>query len=474
LTGGVQDGRDLRIEKLEAQVAMLMEENARLRARVAELEARLGQNSSNSNRPPSSDAPADRDVRRGKPPSGRRRGGQPGHKGWKRTLLPPDRVNETQDHFPDRCRRRRCGKRLPHRPDGNPLRHQVVEVPRINPHVTEYRLHSVTCDCGKVTRAILPAGVPRGMCGPQLMALIALLTGVNKTSRRDAVKMLSDVLGVRISLGALSEAEAGVSEAIAAPVEEARVYVSDHAVKNVDATGWCQAGKGRTLWTIATALVVVFGITADASRAALRGLFAAVRGLLVTDRGKQFGFWAMKNRQICWAHLIRKFVSFAERSGPAGQLGADLLLLARTIIHCWHRVRDGTMSRRRFCAYMAKLRPIVERHLERGAGLGVRGVSGSCADILTHRLALWTFVDHVGVEPTNNAAERALRSFVLWRKMSFGSQSDRGSRFAARIMTVAQTLRKQQRHVLSYLTEACEASLSGRKAPSLLPTMSTR
>lgn len=463
----MQDERDARIAKLEAQVALLL-------AKIAELEAKLGQNSSNSNRPPSGDSPGDRESRPGKAPSGRPRGGQPGHKGWKRTLLPPEKVTKTRDCFPDRCRRRGCGRRLPRQPDDNPLRHQVVEVPPIEPHVTEYRLHRVACDCGKVTCAALPPGVPRGMCGPRLMALIGLLTGVYRQSRRDAVSLLGDVLGVKISLGALSESEDNVSGAIEAPVEEARIHVSEQGIKHVDATGWKQAGQGRTLWTITTKLVTVFGITLDGSRARLRGLFAAVRGILVTDRGTQFGFWAMKDRQICWAHLIRKFVSFAERAGPVGQLGEDLLLLSRTMIHCWHRVRDGTMSRRTFRRVITKLRPAIEGHLERGVRLDVRGVSGSCADILAHRLALWTFADHDGVEPTNNHAERALRAFVLWRKMSFGSQSDRGNRFAARIMTVAQTLRKQRRHVLSYLTEACQAALCGTPAPSLLPPLATR
>ncbi len=306
------------------------------------------------------------------------------------------------------------------------------------------------------------------------MAVVGLLTGVYRNSRRDAVQLLSDLLGIRISLGALSAAEAGVSDAIAAPVEEARVHVSQEERKNVDATGWRQGGKGRTLWTIATRLVVVFGIAVDGSQAGLRGLFAAVRGILSTDRGTQFGFWAMEKRQICWAHLIRKFASFAQRAGSAGQLGQDLLLLSQTMMHAWHRVRDGTMSRRTFRKIMTNMEPLIEGHLKRGVQLAVRGVSGSCADILKHRLALWTFVHHEDVEPTNNAAERALRAFVLWRKMSFGAQSDRGSLFAARIMTVAQTLRKQRRHVLAYLTDACEAALTGGRAPSLLPSMSTR
>lgn len=463
----MQDERDARIAKLEAQVALLL-------ARIAELEAKLGQNSSNSNRPPSSDTPAARQARPGKEPTGRSRGGQRGHKGWKRKLLPPEKVNRTQDCFPNRCRRRGCGKRLPRRPDGKPLHHQVVEVPAIEPDVTDYLLHAVTCDCGKVTRAQVPLGVPRGMCGPRLIALIGMLTGVYKMSRREAARLLGDVLGIDISLGALSESEADVSEAVAVPVEEARVHASEQATKNVDATGWRQAGQARTLWTIATPLVTVFAIVADGSRAGLRGLFASIRGILITDRGTQFGFWAMDRRQICWAHLIRKFASFAEGRGPAGQLGEQLLFWSQMTLHCWHQARDGTMSSRRFRRAMISIRPIVEGLLAQGERLGVRGVSGSCADILEHKSALWTFVDHEGVEPTNNHAERELRGFVLWRKKCFGSQSDRGNRFAARIMTVAHSLRKQRRHVLDYLTEACQAMLAGRPAPSLLPSTSTR
>jgi transposase len=203
---------------------------AELRATVDDLKRQLGQNSSNSNKPPSSDAPADRGARGGKEPSGKPRGGQPGHKGWKRTLVPPDKVNRTRDIYPERCRRRGCGKQLSRQPDANPICHQVVEVPPITPDVTEYRLHRVACDCGKITCGSLPTGVPR-MCGPRLMALIGLLSGRYKMSRRDGASFLSDVLGVKISLGALSESEDDVSEAIAVPVEEARVHVSEQGVR---------------------------------------------------------------------------------------------------------------------------------------------------------------------------------------------------------------------------------------------------
>lgn len=477
----MQDDQDRRIGELEREVAdlrtmvkaligevdRLRAENGELRAENGELRARLQQNSSNSSKPPSSDAPADRAARDGKVPTGKKRGGQPGHKGSQRRLLTP--TKPSVDCYPETCRR--CQTHLPKRPDADPIRHQVLDLPPISPEVSEWHLHRVTCPgCGEVTCAKLPAGVSAGMCGPGLMALIGLLTGDYNLSRRRAVRLLGDVLGIDISLGALSAAEENVSDAVAAAVEEAREHVGDDPIKHVDATGWRQTGEARTLWTIASTAVTVFFITKDATMAGLRGLFAKIKGILVSDRGTQFGFWAMDQRQICWAHLIRRFTAFSERSGPAGLLGHSLLLCAQTMFLAWHRVRDGTMSRSAFQRLMASLGPVIERHLENGAGLGVRGVSGSCTDIIEHRQALWTFVHTEGVEPTNNHAERELRAFVLWRKSSFGSQSDRGCRFAARIMTVTHTLRKQKRHVLSYLTVACQAALRGRPAPSLITT----
>jgi transposase len=462
----VIDERDSRIAKLEAENAELRAVVAKLLARIEALEAQLGQNSSNSNLPPSTDAPDERRARPKKGPSGRKRGGQPGHKGWKRELLPPEKVTGTKECFPSNCRR--CGSRLPRRPDPAPLRHQVVEVPVIAPDVIEFRQHRVVCDCGEVTCGELPAGTGPGMFGPRMLALIGLMTGVYHVSRRRAVGWLGDVLNIEISLGALSEAEERVSEAIAASVEQVREHVSEQPVKHVDATGWRQRSQARTLWTIATKAATFFAVTVDGTRGKLRALFKSVTGILVTDRGTQFGFWAMDHRQICWAHLIRKFASFADRTGQVGELGERLTTLAQLTLHWWHQVRDGTLSIKKFRKIAGNLRPVFEGHLEAGVRLGVLGVSGSCADILAHRAAMWTFVDAPGVEPTNNHAERELRSYVLWRKQSFGSQSERGDRFAERIMTVAHTLRKQGRNVLAFLTSACEASARGTTPPSLV------
>lgn len=452
--------KDARIEELEALL------KAR-DARVEELEARLGQNSSNSSRPPSSDAPADRKKRPKPGRSGRSRGGQKGHKGHRRELIAPEQVTRVIDLFPTECER--CERPLPKTPDLDPIIHQVIELPEFGPDVTQYQRNRETCACGHVTCAKLPDGVPKGMCGPRLMALVGLLTGAYHLSRRQGTELLSDVLGVRISLGALSKCEERVSESIAPAVEEARSYVLEQPLKHVDATGWPLGKSLRSLWTIATPLVTVFCITVSGKKEAVREMLGKLRGILVSDRAPQFGFWAMTRRQICWAHLLRKFVAFTERNGPAGEVGERLLFLTELIFTAWHRVRDGTMSRAQFRRTMTVLRARVEECLERGAGLDVRGVSGACKNILAHREALWAFVDRNGVEPTNNHAEQQLRAFVLWRKKSFGSQSERGCMFAQRIMSVVHTLRKQHRPVFSFLVDACKASLGVWPAPSLLP-----
>jgi transposase len=466
----VADRRDEEIAELRALVARQAEIITRLEARVAHLEARLNQNSSNSGKPPSSDAPGDRDERRGAKPKGKQRGGQPGHKGHKRTLLPSERVTATVNHFPECCKG--CGHHLAKKPDGDPYRHQVLDVPEVVADVTEHQLHAVKCGhCGDVTRAKLPEGVPAGMCGPRLIALIGLLTGAYHLSRRQATALLDDILGIHISLGTLSQSEERLGDALASPAAEALEHVREQAVKHVDATGWRQGSESRSLWTIATTLVTVFAITLDGSREHLRAVLTSIRGILISDRAPQFQFWAMHKRQICWAHLLRKFVSFSEDKRPdVAQLGEDLLLFGYTLLHQWHRVRDGTLSRPKFRRDTMALRMCVENLLRKGANLRLRGVSGSCSDILDHRLALWTFIDKSGIEPTNNHAERELRGFVLWRKKSFGSQSERGTRFAARIMTAVHTLRKQRRHVLSYLTKVATAALTNQQSPSLLPS----
>lgn len=464
---------DERIARLEEQVARLLEVVAqkdaviaRLEARVAELEERLRQNSANSNKPPSSDPPGSGTSGGGGPKaSGRKRGGQPGHRGNQRNLLPADEVDDIVDCFPPACAC--CRRGLAKIADTDALRHQVTELPPVKPHVTEYRQHAVACRCGHVTRGSLPSGVTTVPFGPRLIAVVAMLVGVYKLSRRAAQALLDEMLGVQISLGAISNCERRASDAIESADAEAAARAQQAAIKHIDATSWRQAGLYMHVWTLVTATATVFRITADGTGATVRAVLGRIKGYLISDRASAFSFLKMHRRQICWAHLMRKFVSFAERTGDAGRIGRELLDYTTLVFTYWHQLQRGELSRVRFRRYLAPIRVRVIELLEDAKRRGIPRMSGSCADVLKHKDALWTFVDVPHIEPTNNAAERALRAAVIWRKTSLGTQSDRGNRFAERILTVTATLRQHRSDVLRYLVDAVEAFTHGQPSPSL-------
>lgn len=443
-----------------------MEIIQQLVARIAELEERLRQNSQNSSRPPSADAPA-RDRPAKQPPSGRRPGGQPGHESHHRPLVPEALVDTIVPVKPRRCHR--CAAPLSG-VDATPQRHQVTEVPAVRPHVTEYQVHTLACArCGATTAATLPPGVPRGAFGPRLAATVAVCTGVYHLSRRTTVGVMADLFGVDLAVGSVSACEQAVSAAVAAPVAEAHRYVQAQEVVHVDETGWRQGRQRAWLWVMVSALVTVFMIHSRRGTQAARALLGASAALLVTDRWSAYKHWPREHRQLCWAHLLREFTAFTERGGAAARLGQALLQDAATMFAGWHRVRDGTLSRRRFWRQMRPLRRRVEGRLRRGTTTTDGKTAATCRDLLQLAPALWTFIDLPGVEPTNNAAERALRPAVLWRRGSFGTHSAAGSRFAERMLTVATTLRQQGRNVVDYVTHASVASLHDLPPPSLLP-----
>jgi transposase len=463
------DAERARSQRLELQIGALLEQVAALTQKVAELTERLGQNSRNSHRPPSSDPPGTTGSSGSgqRPKSGRSRGGQRGHRGSRRELVAADKVDDVVDLYPAECEN--CWAALPELADADAKRYQWIEVPPLRPYIKEVRRHEVACPCCgyKTCAAYDEQEISPSPFGPRLMSIIALLTGVYHVSRRGTTKLLSDLLGVPISLGAVSAVEARVSDAVESPVAEAWQRVEGAPIKHTDGTTWLKTGAVLALWTIASTAATVFKIVADGSRATLAPLYGALRGILVSDRATALAFWAMERRQICWAHLLRKYVSFSERAGPAGELGRQLLDYTGLLFDYWHDYKAGRLDRATFLAWMTPVRAQLESVLERGVASGIDRLAGSCANILEHRAALWTFVDVDGVEPTNNHAERELRAFVLWRRRSFGTQSDRGNRFAERLMTIAHTARKQRKDVLSFLTACCRAQLDGTRAPSL-------
>ena len=456
------ESRDARIAALERRLVELDARLAAAEARNADLTARLNRTSRNSHRPPSSDPPGT--PRPPKPPTGRAPGGQPGHEKHERPLAPPEDVSECFILKPPACGD--CGAPL-RGTDPAPLRHQVADVPEIRPTILEYVRHALRCRrCGAVTRAPLPAGVPRGAFGPRLVALVALLTGAYHVGKRGVVALLGDVLHVDVSLGAVAACEQQASAALAGPAAEAHAYVQAQPAAGADE----QRRARAWLWVATTVLVAVFLIRRWRNAAVARELLgAAYAGVLGSDRWAAYGWLPLRRRQLCWAHLTRDFEAMAEAGGRAGRVGARLTAARDRLFAWWGHFREGALTRRTLQTYLGRLRPDVSAALRAGTRCGHAKTAGMCRAILKEEAALWTFARVPGVEPTNNRSERALRPAVLWRKQSFGTHSPAGSRFVERILTAVTTLRLQRRHVLGYLTAACEAALHGTPVPSLLP-----
>jgi transposase len=448
---------------LRAEVAELRAKVHEQQRHITELQERLNQNSTNSSRPPSTDPPTVR-RRPPRPSSGRSPGGQPGHQRQQRPLLPPD---HTEVLKPSRCRR--CGHAL-RGDDPQPLRHQVLELPEIRPQVTEYRLHRLRCPaCGLATCASLPAGVPTGGQGPRLQAVLALMAGAYRVSKRMAQTFCADVLGVPVCAGQVCACEAETAAATEPVVQELRQYVRSQRA-NVDETGWWQKRQRGWLWAVVTQAVTVFTIALSRAGTVARELIDPSSGqVITTDRYKGYLWLPLPQRQICWAHLIRDFQAMVDRGNAGSAMGEELLCCAEDLFTWWYRVRDGTLSRSTFRRYVAELRPWVRSQLEAGTACACAKAAGTCREILAVEPALWTFARVEGVEPTNNAAERALRHAVLWRKISAGTESESGSRFVENVLSIVATCRQQGRNVLDCLTECCQAQRAGASAPSLLP-----
>jgi len=448
----------------------LLKRIAELEARLRDLEARLGQNASNSSLPPSANPPqAPPPVR--KQPTGRKPGGQPGHNAHLRVRLPPERLTEPTVHYwPEICQA--CQDDLPQAPgadDPEPRWHQVVELPEVPVQVTEYQAHARTCpNCGHLNWAKIPDEIRERGCGPRLTATLSFLSGVLHASKRGIEEFVETVLRVPIALGTVSNLEREMSAALAAAHAEAQQAVQEAAAKNVDETGWKQAGAKRWLWGAATTLVACFVITPSRGALGLAALLGTkVKGVICSDRWSVYGQLRLGLRQLCWAHLKRDFQKLVDRGGAGQPYGERGLAAVQILFHEWHLFRGGG-SRAALRRELEPLRAAVRSWLEEGARCGDGKAATLCGNLREVEPALWTFLYKTGVEPTNNHIERLLRPGVLWRKQAFGCHSEAGCRFVERILTVLQTLRLQKRPSLEFLYESLSAHRTGRPAPRLL------
>jgi transposase len=457
--------RDARIAELERRVA-------ELEALVRDLLSHLGNNSTNSSVPPSAnplDAP--KPVR--KQPTGRKPGGQPGHPPHLKQLLPPERVKEIICFRPARCCK--CQTPLTREPgpdDPPPTRHQVAELPEVQAEITEYQGHARTCRCcGEVTWAAIPADIRAHSCGPRLTATLAYLTGGHHLPKRAAEEISQDVFAAPLALGTISALEQEVSQALEPAHVQALEAVKEAPVKHVDETSWKEAGDKRWLWVAATACVAAFIIHAQRSAFGLAALLSnTIHGILCSDRWSVYDLWPTLKRQLCWAHLKRDFQKCVDRGGSGARIGREGLKIVKRVFRAWYLFRGGGLSHQRMQKRLDRVARDLRKVLDAGCRCADTKTANFCTNLVLLEPALWQFAVTPGVEPTNNHAERVLRRGVLWRKISFGCHSAAGCVFVARILTVVQTLRLQQRNVLHFLIEAVHNHRAGSPLPSLLPS----
>jgi len=438
-----------------------------LEARVEKLERELKKSSRNSSRPPSSDPPGS--PSRSKDRSGRKQGAQPGHEGRGRPLLPAWAVDDVIEHWPERCQ---CGhvfsegERLG---VGEPSRHQVEELPPITVMVTEHRCQRLRCsECGRRTRAELPDAAAQSSFGARLEAAVAALSVRNRVSREDAVELCEELFGCRISSGTVDAILTRTAVALAEPHDDLLERLRCSQALHMDETGWRTAGERRALWGLFDHSHAYFTVEADRHEDRAKALLADTQAIVTSDRWWAYTHLPLRRRQLCWAHLRRDFTAHAEGLAAEKEFGEIGLQLCERVFWAWEvfaHTRDRRQLKRTVRSLQRQYKPIIRSFAEkRPRNKRCRGMA---RNLLKAWPALWTFATHDGVEPTNNHAERALRSAVIYRKLSLGSQSEDGEQRISRLLSAHTTCRLQQRSLFAYLTDAIAAHARGDPAPLL-------
>ena len=435
-----------------------------LKAVVAELTARLNQDSSNSHKPPSSDKK--RRPRRNRRKTGWKSGAKKGHKGHNRALVPPEQLTSQTPRFPEVCGG--CGAALsPEQKHGAPRPHQFFELPPIEMETHQLDLYRCKCGCGAITEALPPPEHRTGQ-GPRLTALITTLIGAFRLSRRQVEELLMSLTGNSPSLGCIQACWQRGAQAAKPVAKELEKALPKQPTLNIDETSWKQAGKKRWMWVAAAEKFAVFAVNTRGLKQLREWKLLKYLGVVGCDRWNAYS--RIERKQLCWSHLDRDLEAIAIRDGvgrdPAKQMQAGV----EEMFEQWWAFKDGKQSRTSLQSATASFRASFKAFCTAGAKqvdddrwrkLGT--------DLLKKWPHVFRFLDTEGVEPTNNLAERMIRPVVLWRRTSQGTRTDLGSLEAAAVLTVVQTCRLQARSALAVLEEIVRAAWTGGPMPSLLP-----
>ncbi len=435
--------------------------------RLNDLEDRLNQNSRNSSRPPSSNGPraSMSAPTSAKKSTGRKRGAQSGHKGSKRMLA--DSVDDTFAYYPDEtCS---CGGAIdisntPYR------RHQVFDIPSQAYSVVEHQLYQgQCCQCSKTIKAPLPDTVNQGQMGNNLLAYVAMQSGQFHQSISKIQQQLEQNFGLSFSRGAISEAQGRVSAVLTPAYQAIKGDMRKQAVVHCDETRHQRGRENRWMWQVCTPELSCFMTHFS------RGAWAAKKllgdkpeNIVVTDQYAGYHYIDAENRQLCWAHILRNMNALAESWGTNKTHGTVLVRLIRILFRLRHRFEDNALTEKLYRKRMERLRRTWRQQLELASRRCVTPrYQNRCKLLLKHDDMCWVFLNNHEVPLTNNEAERSLRSYVLWRKGSYGVWSHRGELFRQRILTIVETCRKQKLNPLQWLRKILAATLNKTTYPLL-------
>ena len=416
------------IYELVRRMDLVEQEIAELRTENELLKEQLAKTSANSSQPPSKNPQGFKPNR--KEPTGKKRGGQLGHSGHERKLYPTQMCQEVINHYPQQCSG--CGGLLEIENSGQAYRHQVVEVPPVQPLVIEHQFHPITCTCcGQKNQAPeMTEIIARGGYGPRIAAYVGLFSSQYRQSYRQIRALMQAVFGIEMSVGTINRLRTEVSEAVSDAVTEAQHYIQQQPTVGVDETGFKQRnGDGQNaaktsgwLWVAVTSSIISFQvILSRASIAAQTVLGETFSGFITSDRCPAYNWVDVNHRQLCWAHLKRDFIQISERVGASAQIGKSLLEQEKELFNLWHKFRNDQLTRSELKERVEPIKTEVLRILLEASQLDIdkrektplAKTVRTCRNLVKLEVALWLFISQDGVEPTNNAAERAIRPAVM-------------------------------------------------------------